>query len=71
MADDDKTWMGWDLASGEDYSAIAGAVRDMTFVCEVPRGLGNVTALEPRGNKLIARTESGIELIVPTGPLAK
>lgn len=38
---------------------------DCTFVCEVPRPLGAVTRLKKRGGKIVAETESGIEMIVP------
>lgn len=39
---------------------------DATFVCEVPRDLGAVTKLKKRGGKIVAETESGIEMIIPT-----
>ena len=38
------------------------------FVCEVPQSLGAVTKLKKRGEKIVAVTESGIEMIVPVTP---
>lgn len=42
-------------------------VLDATFVCEVPASLGRVTKLRVERGKVIAETESGVKMIVPTG----
>lgn len=39
------------------------------FICDVPRELGLVTDLNVVGDHLIASTESGIPLILPTHPV--
>jgi len=41
------------------------ARRGMSFVCTLPKQLGGVTALEERGGHIVAKTESGIEFIIP------
>lgn len=38
-----------------------------TYVCDVPPNLGCVTALRVQEGKVVASTESGIEMIVPVG----
>lgn len=35
------------------------------FVCEVPRGIGNPTTLEVRSGKVLLRTDTGIDMIIP------
>ena len=45
---------------------IIRTLKGWTFVCEVPKSLGPVTKLEDRKGQLIARTESGTTMIVPT-----
>lgn len=39
--------------------------RGCEFVCEVPKDLRSVTGLTVRRGKVVAHTESGIDLIVP------
>lgn len=36
-----------------------------TTVCVLPNGLGAVTKLQPRGDRIVAKTASGIDFIVP------
>lgn len=57
--------IGIDLASGEDHTGIYARIKDAVHVCTLPRELGNVTKLEVRNGKVVAHTESGIEMIVP------
>lgn len=38
---------------------------DAEFVCEVPPELGRVTKLRIRGDRVVAETESGHQMIVP------
>jgi hypothetical protein len=45
----------------------AKKIEGTTFMCEVPAALGRVTKLEKKRGKIIARTESGQTMIVPTG----
>jgi hypothetical protein len=47
-----------------------GVIKGLTFICEVPKELGEVTKLECKGGKIIAKTKSGIEMIVPTRSVA-
>ncbi len=39
---------------------------DAEFICEVPPELGRVTKLRIKGDRVMATTESGIEMIIPT-----
>lgn len=38
----------------------------IAYVCEVPKELGRVIKLEAIKGKVVARTESGITMVVPT-----
>jgi hypothetical protein len=38
-----------------------------TYVFDVPKALGRVTGLKQQNGKVIAETESGTQMIVPTG----
>lgn len=64
--DNDITTFGFDPAKGEDNAALAVRVSDAVFVCDVPKALGGVVRLEQRGGRIVAVTESGMEMIVPT-----
>jgi hypothetical protein len=50
------------MAEEEGPMKIEGA----TFICEVPAELGAVTELEVKNGKVVAETESGVQMIVPT-----
>ena len=56
---------GMDPASPEgDKTGLYARIRGATFVCEVPKGIGNPTKLEVKNNRVICRTDSGITMIV-------
>jgi hypothetical protein len=52
--------MNWTPRSDIDRFSHKGAA----LVCNVPAPLGRVTALTVRNGKLVAKTESGISMIV-------
>lgn len=56
-------------AMNADERGTAGVrkIEDATFVCEVPQTLGAVTKLSVKNGKVIATTESGVQMIVPVG----
>jgi hypothetical protein len=56
-----------DMASDEDHTGICLRRPGFTFVCELPRALGNVTGLEVRNGRVVADTDSGIKMILTTG----
>lgn len=59
--------IGWDNGSLDgDCTVVAATVRGFTLVCEIPKGLGNVTDLKIVNDRCIAETDSGISFIVPT-----
>lgn len=41
-------------------------ILDAEFICEVPPELGRVTKLRIKGGRVVAETESGTRMIVPT-----
>jgi hypothetical protein len=40
-------------------------ILDAEYVCDVPIELGRVTKLKVRGDKVIAETDSGMQMILP------
>lgn len=74
MTDKPTDWItGFSWDSDESPTDVSVAILGLrrysgtTFVCEVPHELGPVIRLEQRGGKVIAHTESGMQMIVPTG----
>jgi hypothetical protein len=61
--------IGIDWAKPESDHTSHALIKGMTLVCVIPRELGAVTRLEVRNGKVVCHTESGIEMIVPTGKL--
>ncbi len=41
---------------------------DAAYVCEVPASLGAVTGLSVQNGRVVAETESGMQMIVPVSP---
>lgn len=46
---------------------MTAATFDAKYLCEIPRALGRITALENVGGRVVAHTESGVDFICPTG----
>ncbi len=54
------------MADDDDKDANVWRIDGTVFVCEVPPALGRVTKLSLKGGKVVAETESGTPMIVPT-----
>lgn len=57
--------VGIDMASGPDRTVFHTRVKGAQFVCAVPPELGAVTKMEIISGRVVAHTESGIDMIVP------
>ena len=63
---DYTNWSGFNPAAGEDHSA-ASVIRGdgWSFVCDIPRNIGNLLELKMRSGKFTLETDSGITMIIP------
>ena len=66
---DYTNWSGFDPAADEDHSALAvRRLSGFSFVCDIPRDIGNPLELKVRDGKFTLETDSGITMIIPTSP---